>query len=407
MVTSSASTVATPTTPALHTAEPRRRPRDRKLQILKAAARLFWTAGYHQVGMVDIASAVGIVPSSLYRHYRGKQELLVAVLNEALDHLDETAAEGEGLDLLVARIAACVLQRREFGALWDREQGHLSELDRGAITARLRSVVARTADLVAAERTHDAAGVVDLRARAVVAVLESPSYHRVELETAQFEVLLCRAAQAVVAATVVTGGASPNAGARPGRDPRPPASRREALLAAAVRLFAERGYPAVSLADIGAATGITGPSVYYYFPSKHDLLTSALNRGTEVLWLALHHALTGADGPLDALHRTLDSYVVFAVANPDIVSVMLAETVHLPAGQHEHYRKTQQEYVAEWVVLLRRARPHLGDAEARILVNGALALPNTLARVQRLRGRDSLAAEITVLGRAVLQAQPD
>ncbi len=404
MSTASPLTAGTP--PAVNQVVPvirRRRPRDRKQQILKAAAGQFWTFGYHQVGMVDIAAAVGIAASALYRHYRGKQDLLVEVLNEALDHLDQDSMDPEDLNTLIARIAARALQRREFGALWDREQGHLPEDAREALTQRLRSVVARTATAVALQCPDEPPRVVDLRARAVVAVLESPSYHRVELDTGRFENLLRCAAEAVVHAGLAPSEEQSSVTLIGGRDPQPPVSRREALLAAAVQLFAERGYPAVSLTDIGAATGITGPSIYNYFPNKHELLISALNRGNEALWLSLHHALADADGPLDALHRTLDSYILFAAANPDIVSVMLAETVHLPVEHREHYRRTQHEYVAEWVALLRRTRPDLDDSEARILVNAALALPNTLARVQRLRPRTALVAEITTLGRAVLQ----
>lgn len=380
-----------------------RRPRDRKQKILAAAAEQFWALGYHQVGMSEVAAAVGITASALYRHYRSKQDLLVEVLNEALDQLGEDTTAPEDLDRLIAGFSALALERREFAALCNRERGHLPDSDREAITQRLRAIVARTATALAGQRPGEPSDVVDLRARAVVAVLESPSYHRAAMDTPRFEDLLRRAAAAVVSAALPPSSEhAPQTGVA-GRDPQPPVSRREALLAAAVQLFSERGYPTVSLADIGAATGITGPSVYNYFASKHDLLISGLNRGNEALWLALHHALANADGPLDALHRALSSYVDFAAANPEIVSVMLSETVHLPVEQRERYRSLQHEYVAEWVALLRRSRPDLDDPEARILVNASLALPNSLVRVRRLRRRVALAAEIDAFGRVVLQ----
>src|SRR4051794_41919682 len=46
------------------------------------------------------------------------------------------------------------------------------------------------------------------------------------------------------------------------------AERRDALLAAAARLFARRGFDGVSLEDLGSAAGISGPPVYPHFPSK-------------------------------------------------------------------------------------------------------------------------------------------
>jgi AcrR family transcriptional regulator len=49
-------------------------------------------------------------------------------------------------------------------------------------------------------------------------------------------------------------------------------SRRGAILAAALELFAVRGYRATSMADIGARVGIRGPSIYKHFASKQEIL---------------------------------------------------------------------------------------------------------------------------------------
>ncbi|EUA33105.1 bacterial regulatory s, tetR family protein [Mycobacterium xenopi 4042] len=52
--------------------------------------------------------------------------------------------------------------------------------------------------------------------------------------------------------------------------------RRSQLLAAAERLFAERGFLAVRLEDIGAAAGVSGPAIYRHFPNKESLLVELL-----------------------------------------------------------------------------------------------------------------------------------
>ena len=52
--------------------------------------------------------------------------------------------------------------------------------------------------------------------------------------------------------------------------------RRLQLLGAAERLFAERGFLAVRLEDIGAAAGVSGPAIYRHFPNKESLLVELL-----------------------------------------------------------------------------------------------------------------------------------
>lgn len=55
--------------------------------ILEAAAQIFRRKGYHATSMQDIARAVHLQKASLYHHVSSKQEILVALLDRALDLL--------------------------------------------------------------------------------------------------------------------------------------------------------------------------------------------------------------------------------------------------------------------------------------------------------------------------------
>jgi AcrR family transcriptional regulator len=57
--------------------------------ILDAAAQIFRQKGYHAASMQDIAAAVSLQKASLYHHVSSKQEILLALLNRALDMLFE------------------------------------------------------------------------------------------------------------------------------------------------------------------------------------------------------------------------------------------------------------------------------------------------------------------------------
>lgn len=58
-------------------------------QILESAAHLIQQKGYHAASMQDIADAVDHQKASLYHHFSSKQEILLALLDQALDMLIE------------------------------------------------------------------------------------------------------------------------------------------------------------------------------------------------------------------------------------------------------------------------------------------------------------------------------
>jgi len=58
-------------------------------EILDAAAQIFREKGFHAASMQDIAQAVNLQKASLYYHVSSKQDLLLALLDRALDLLIE------------------------------------------------------------------------------------------------------------------------------------------------------------------------------------------------------------------------------------------------------------------------------------------------------------------------------
>jgi AcrR family transcriptional regulator len=68
-------------------------------QILKAAAQIIRQKGYHAASMQDIASAVNLQKASLYHHFSSKQEILLSLLDQALDLLIERVSAVLAQDL--------------------------------------------------------------------------------------------------------------------------------------------------------------------------------------------------------------------------------------------------------------------------------------------------------------------
>ena len=63
------------------------RPDNRRTLLLDEAARLFGAHGYDSTSMRDIATAVGMLPGSLYYHFPSKEDLLVAVYTIGMEQM--------------------------------------------------------------------------------------------------------------------------------------------------------------------------------------------------------------------------------------------------------------------------------------------------------------------------------
>jgi len=68
-------------------------PEDRRQVLVDEAARLFGSKGYENTSMRDIAAAVGILPGSLYHHFRSKEDLFVAVYSCGVAQIRQTVVE--------------------------------------------------------------------------------------------------------------------------------------------------------------------------------------------------------------------------------------------------------------------------------------------------------------------------
>src|SRR3954454_14169104 len=89
------------------------------------------------------------------------------------------------------------------------------------------------------------------------------------------------------------------------RRPIPTASpaKRDAILRAAIDVFAERGYFNAQVADVARAAGVAAGTVYLYFRSKDDLLASIFERTMRETLAAGRAAVAAVDNPAERLRR--------------------------------------------------------------------------------------------------------
>ena len=159
----------------------------------------------------------------------------------------------------------------------------------------------------------------------------------------------------------------------PGHKP----NRREQILQIAARLFARHGFHGVSIAELGAAVGISGPALYRHFPGKEALLTEMLVGISEYLLEGATTRAARAQDPRQALTDLVDFHVDFALRHPELISVQDRDLANLPEHARRKVRALQRSYVEIWVQTLGRLNPGLSADAARVAAHGAFGLLNS------------------------------
>lgn len=127
------------------------------------------------------------------------------------------------------------------------------------------------------------------------------------------------------------------------------AQRTDAILVAAAELFGARGYSSVSLEDIGAAVGISGPAVYRHFAGKQALLGALLIGVSEDLVAGGTAVVQGTADERTRMAMLVDFHVDFALRNADVIRVQDRDLAHLTEESRSDVRRLQRAYVGLWI----------------------------------------------------------
>src|SRR5918996_5521321 len=127
---------------------------------------------------------------------------------------------------------------------------------------------------------------------------------------------------------------------------RNPARTRAAILDAAEKLFAAKGFDATSLNEVGAAAGVSRGTPGYFFGSKADLYQAVLERAFSEVRQAVREgrerALASNESVETILAGAVSDYFDFLAARPNFVRLIEREALsggprppalsHLPPG---------------------------------------------------------------------------
>ncbi|MGV9797255.1 TetR/AcrR family transcriptional regulator [Mycobacterium sp. NPDC003449] len=117
------------------------------------------------------------------------------------------------------------------------------------------------------------------------------------------------------------------------------------ILTAAAELFGERGYDAVSLDDVADRLDVTKGSLYYYFASKDELVTAAIESLGDEWTTRLEQLLERTEGtPATRLGALIREHLTIAVRDYPAALRLFLEPREWPDAQHDRIKDLRRRH---------------------------------------------------------------
>jgi AcrR family transcriptional regulator len=159
-----------------------------------------------------------------------------------------------------------------------------------------------------------------------------------------------------------------------GRHALPPSTVREEqrrrLIAAVPGVAAERGFAAMSVADLVRVAAVSRNAFYANFGNKQECFAAAVEAGYERVFAVLTESCDWGASLEDRFEARLGAVLALLASEPDLARLILIEA---PAAGHEEALR-QHRWLRRYAGLLRTAAPSADlDDGAEMIVTGGLA----------------------------------
>ena len=346
------------------------------------------------MGVDDIGREVGITGPAVYRHFSSKEAVLDAVLTAVAAELTTSltsAGEVAGVQLVDVVLDAALSDPAGLATLL--REGRRLSADRPAVARAgdlLRGLVHRAVVDIHPELDEVSAL---MRCTSLETLLGSGVlvYAETSISRPRLDELLRASMLAMIRSPGIVHPAPIRSASR--WLPRP--NRRAQIRAAALALFRQRGFTQVSVEEIAQSIGLSGPAVYYYFPSKAAILDDAFVHAAHRFQIGFEQALAGATTPAAALEALVRSLVAVSVDNLDLAVVYGRAMGPLLSEQRAEHAAGWEEMRSIWASVLAATRPDLSEHEAHLLVR--VAPPMAFETAQLVEAHPGRREELTSL----------
>lgn len=150
-------------------------------------------------------------------------------------------------------------------------------------------------------------------------------------------------------------------------------AKRAAMMQAAVRTFAEKGYQAATVRDIVQEADVSVGTFYFYFPDKETLFIHLYEETADFLLKTLQQAMNSRVSFPQQVKAVLQAYVSIAIYEPAVVQLLLVAGIGSLPVLDEKRAMFRKSMISLWERSLRAAQDKLMLAQQDLQVT-AVAL---------------------------------
>jgi AcrR family transcriptional regulator len=136
-------------------------------------------------------------------------------------------------------------------------------------------------------------------------------------------------------------------------------AQRDAMLAAAAQLFADRGFAAASMADLAQALGVSKALLYHYYTDKEHLLFDIMDRYLDGLLARIDEVTALALRPEPHLRRLIERFMEVYESSASYHRVLVQDSKYLSAPHLERTRAKQRRVVEAMATAIAALAPQL------------------------------------------------
>ncbi|MDD5220984.1 MAG: TetR/AcrR family transcriptional regulator [Candidatus Bipolaricaulis sp.] len=381
--------------------------------LLRSGERVFSERGYHEASVSEICRRAGLANGTFYRHFENKEEIFAALverLQRAIrERIEQSAVQASSRRAAVTRAYRSVLSYVE-------EESSLYRVGRSAESMKLGIHRQFRANLADALREIIRSGIEagefrpvdpDTAAYALLGIIEFAVMRYVLWEPGGLVAPVLETLDSFILHGYDTGKDL----TRPSKDAEqapPPASRtdeevpqgggatRQALLAAAERLFGQAGFHQTSVSGITYVAGVAQGTFYLYFPSKVAVFVELAREINRQFRLDERAALAGLIDRRDVERVGFRTFFRFIDAHRGAYWVLREAELVDPETGRWYYERLAKGYMRG----LRGGveRGEIRDLDVEPLAYALLGVGHSVALWGQSNGPETTLSEETIAG---------